>query len=63
MENAYNTSKAANGELVDSLLVGTALNYVGHRVYVCRASASARRERKLVELAELARRKELANYQ
>ena len=30
-ESAYNTSKAAGGELVDSLLGGSILNYVGHR--------------------------------
>ena len=33
-ESAYNTSKAASGELVDSLLEGSDLNYVGHRAYV-----------------------------
>ena len=30
-ESAYNTSKAASRELVDSLLGGSVLNYVGHR--------------------------------
>ena len=30
-ESAYNNSKAASVELVDLLLRGTALNYVGHR--------------------------------
>ena len=30
-ESAYNTSKAASRELVDSLLGGSALDYVGHR--------------------------------
>ena len=30
-DSAYNTSKAASGELVDSLLEGSVLNYVGHR--------------------------------
>ena len=30
-ECAYNTSKAASSELVDSLLGGSVLNYVGHR--------------------------------
>ena len=29
-ESAYNTSKAASGELIDSILGGSALNYVGH---------------------------------
>ena len=35
-EISYNTSKAASGELVDSLLGGSALNYVGHRACVRR---------------------------
>ena len=30
-ESVYNTSKADSGELVDSLLGGSSLNYVGHR--------------------------------
>ena len=30
-ESAYNTTKAASGELVDSLLGGSAFNYIGHR--------------------------------
>ena len=29
-ESAYNTSKATSGELVHSLLGGSALNHVGH---------------------------------
>ena len=62
-KSAYNTSKAARGELVDSLLGGTALNYVGHRVRVCGASAGRRKEQKHVEMAELARQKELAGDQ
>ena len=33
-ESAYNTFKAASRELVDSLLVGSVLNYVGHRACV-----------------------------
>ena len=56
-ESAYNTSKAASRELVDSLLGGSALNYVGHRAYVRGASAVTSKEAKHVELAELARRK------
>ena len=35
---SYNTSKAASGELVDSLLGGTVLNYVGHRACIRRTS-------------------------
>ena len=37
-ESAYNTSKAASRELVDSLLGGSVLNYVGHRSCVRTAS-------------------------
>ena len=40
-ESVYNTSKADSGELVDSILGGSALNYVGHRACVLRASAGA----------------------
>ena len=42
-ESAYNNSKVASGELVDSLLGGTALIYIGHRACVRRASAGARK--------------------
>ena len=42
-ESANNTSKTAMGELVDYLLQGSALNYVGHRAYVRRSSAVARK--------------------
>ena len=52
-----------SGELVDSLLGGSALDYVGHRACIRRASAGARRERKHVELSELSRIKELAGGQ
>ena len=62
-ESAYNTSKVASEELVDSILRGTALNYVGRRACVCGSSAVARRGTKHVELAELARKKELAGDQ
>ena len=41
-ERAYNTSKASSRELVDSLLVGSVLNYVGHRACVRKASQTAR---------------------
>ena len=62
-ESAYKTSKVASGELVDSLLGVSALNYVGHRACVHGTSLAGRRERKHVELAELARRKDLAGGQ
>ena len=42
-EIVYNTSNAASGKLVGYILVGTALNYIGHRVCVCRESAGARK--------------------
>ena len=41
-ESDYNTSKAVIRELVDSLLGGSALNYVGHRACVRKASQTAR---------------------
>ena len=62
-ESAYNTSKAASGELVDSLLGGSVLNYVGHRACVRKASLAARRAKMHVELGEVSRRKELAGGQ
>ena len=48
IESAYNTSEAASGELVDSLLGGSALNYVGHKSCVRRAIVGAKKERKHV---------------
>ena len=42
-ESAYKTYKAASGELVGSLLGGTALNYVGHGACIREASAGARK--------------------
>ena len=47
-ESAYDTSKAASGELADSFLGGSVINYVGHRACIHRASAGARKERKHV---------------
>ena len=58
MKSAYNNSKAASGELVDSLLGGSALNYVGHMACVCKTSLAERRTKMHVELGELARQKE-----
>ena len=37
-ESAYKTSKAANRELVDSILGGSGLKYVGHRECVRKAN-------------------------
>ena len=62
-DSAYNNSKAASGELVDSLLGGSAFNYVGHRACVRGASVEVRKEIKHVDLAELARRKEISGGQ
>ena len=59
-KSAYNTSKEASGELVDSLLGGSALNYVGHRACVRKASLATRRAKMQIELGELVRRNELA---
>ena len=52
-EIAYNTSKAASRELVDSLLGGYILNYVGHRACVRKASQTARLRKRSVELAKI----------
>ena len=62
-ESAYNTSKAARRELVDSLLGGSALNCVRHRACVRSGILAAKRKKMHVELGELARRKELAGSQ
>ena len=62
-ESAYNTSKAASRELVDSLLGGSTLNYVGYRACIRGESSAARKERKHVELAELAIQKDLVGGQ
>ena len=59
-ESAYNTSKADSEELIDSLLVGSSLNYVGHKACIHGASVSARKNRKNVEMSEIARQKDLA---
>ena len=62
-ESTYNTSKAASRELVDSLLGGSVLNYVGHRACVCKASQTARQTKMHVELGEVARRQKQAGVQ
>ena len=62
-ESAYNTSKAASRKLVDSLLGGSVLNYVGHRACVRKASQSVRLSKKIVELSELFERQEQAGDQ
>ena len=58
VESSYNTSKADSGELVDSLLGGYVLNYVGHRACVRKARQSARLSKRIAELSELFKRQE-----
>ena len=55
-ESAYNTSKAASRELVDSLLGGSVLNYVGHRACIRKAIQLARLSKRIVELSEIFKR-------
>ena len=57
VESAYNTSKAASRELVDSLLGGSILNYVGHRACVRKVSQSARPSKQIADMSELHERK------
>ena len=52
-ECAYNTSKADSRELVESLLGGSILNYVGHGACVRKASQLARLCKRIVELSEI----------
>ena len=54
-ESLYNTSKAASRELVDSLLGGSVLNYVGHRACVRKASQSERLSKRIADLSVLNR--------
>ena len=61
--SAYNTSKVATGELVDSLQGGSSFNYVGHRACIRKASLAARRAKMHVDLGDLDRRKDLAGGQ
>ena len=62
-ESAYNTSKVASKELVDSLLGGSILNYVGHRSCIRKAIQTARLSKISVELAEIFKRQELVGGQ
>ena len=62
-ECAYNTSKAASRELVDSLLGGYVLNYVGHRECVRKASQLARLSKRVVEMSDLYDRQDQAGRQ
>ena len=62
-ESAYNTSKAASRELVDSLLGGSVLNHVGHWACVCKASQTARLRKRFFKLAKIFGRQEQAGGQ
>ena len=57
-ESAYNTSKTASRELLDSLLGGSVLNYVGHRACVRKASQMLRLTKRSVDLSEIFKRQE-----
>ena len=62
-EYADNTSKAASRELVDSLLGGSVLNYVGHRACVRKAIKLARLRKRIVNLSKIFKRQEQAGGQ
>ena len=62
-KSAYNTSPVDSKELVDSILGGSDLNYVGHRACIRRSSMVSKRENMHIALGELARRKEIAGGQ
>ena len=63
VNSEYNTSKADSRELVDSLLGGTALNYIRHRACVCGTSEGARKEKKHDDMVELDIQKEISGGQ
>ena len=63
MECAYNTSKVASRELVDSRIGGSVFNYVGHRACVRKANQLARLSKMIVELSELLKQQEQARGQ
>ena len=63
MESTYNTPKAVSGELVDSLIGGSALNYVGHRECVYIARLATRCAKMHVELGDLDMQKNLSGGQ
>ena len=52
-ESVYDTSNSDSGELVDSLLGVTGLNYEGHMACARRSTAGARKERDHSYMAEL----------
>ena len=52
-ESAYNTSKAASRELVDSFLGGSVLDYVGHRACVRKSIQMARLRKRSDDLVKI----------
>ena len=54
---------AASGGLVNCLLGGSVLNYVGHRACICKSSPSVGLSKKIVKLSELFKRQEQAGGQ
>ena len=62
-ESAFNTSKAASGELKDSLLGGSVLEYVGNRACVHKKSQMTRRTKMSFDMGEVFRRKEISGIQ
>ena len=61
-ESTYNNSKAASRGLVDSLLGGSVLNYVGHMACIRKANQSARLSKRIADLSELFERQEQARF-
>ena len=53
----------SRGELVGSLLGGTALNYIGHMACACGVTSGEKKEQEYMEMEELARQKELVGGQ
>ena len=62
-ESAYNNPTSDSGELVDSLLGGSVLNYVGHRACALKASLDARCAKMHIDQVYLAMQKDLAGCQ
>ena len=62
-DSAYNTSKADSRELVEYLIGGSVLNYVGHRACVRTARETVRLRKKSAELAKIFKRHEQAGVQ
>ena len=63
VDSEYNTSKVASGELVESILGGSAINYVGHMACIREESAGARKYRNRVEMADLDRQNKISGGQ